>query len=485
MIAIFLVALCMTLVAGDIPPSEKSIFNQLCANTNIASYNSHSAHILWCTAAEVCDWGGVTCNVARTSVQMLEFIAEDGELITGELPPSFAALTNVEVLLFQGLATSAELTPQFVRLNSHLHTLLLFGVPITGLFSFDRFPSSIVRMSIGNTLLEGPLSGDIYRFNQFSILEISGPGFNGTLPSDLLTKCNGPGSQLSITHTQIGGVLPDEMCITNCQRLSLSFNRFVDRPLCLASKMPGPCSMRENPFCVGPRPEDGECVVTDPPVGVFDQCFVCSGNGQSCTDCAGTPFGTLTYDVCGVCGGATVLISNCPPDCAGIPLGASTYDQCDVCNGNGQTCKDCAGVPNGPAMYDVCDVCNGNGASCIDCLGILLGTSSPDACDVCNGDGSSCLDCNGIANGPSVYDACDVCGGDDSTCSDCSGIPYGTKVYDRCDLCDGDGTLCGLEFIVQNSQGNTVLVVVVTILLLIIIVMIFIAILYRRTAKRK
>lgn len=475
----FVFALC------DLPPSEKAIFSQLCANTNVATYNSNPEHINWCTSANICDWHGVTCNVARTSVLNLRFVTDSQEFIDGELPPSFAALANLEILLLQGLATTATLTPQFVGLNSHLNTLLLYGVPISGVFSFDRFPASMKRMSIGNTLLTGPLVGNLNRFGQFNILEFEGPGFTGTLPSDLLTKFDGPTASLSITHTQIGGVIPDSMCITNCANIVLKFNRFTDRPLCLTNKLPGTCSLRENPFCVGPRPEDGACIVTDPPIGVFDQCSVCSGNGQSCVDCAGNPFGGITYDVCDICGGSATLIADCPPDCAGVPHGSSVYDQCDVCGGNGSTCKDCTGVANGPSVYDVCDVCNGNGASCIDCLGILLGTSSPDACDVCNGDGSSCLDCSGVANGPNVYDACDVCGGDDSSCSDCLGVPYGTKVYDRCDLCGGDGTLCGLDFIVANSQSNTIFIVLVTILMLILIPILFIAILYRRTIKRK
>lgn len=468
----------------DIPPSERAVFVDLCTNTNIETYNSNLEHLNWCTSANICDWQGVDCNGPRTTVLSLKIVASDEELITGVLPHSFAALTNLNLLWFENVATTATLTQQFVGFNAHVFVLVLIGVPISGTFSFDRLPASVSRLLIQNTQITGPLVGNLNRFGSFRLVVLEGPGFVGTLPANLFAKFDASeSSQLSVTNTLIGGELPDEMCATNCVNLVLRNNRFTDRPLCLESKIPGSCNLSGNLFCEGPRVEDGECIVSDPALGVFDQCFVCSGNGQSCVDCEGTPFGTKTYDVCEVCGGTTAFINDCPPDCAGTPHGTATYDGCDVCNGNGASCKDCAGVANGPSMYDVCDVCNGNGESCIDCLGILLGTSSPDVCDVCNGDGTSCLDCNGVPNGPSAYDQCDVCSGDNTSCSDCAGTPYGTKAYDRCDVCGGDGTLCGLTFIVNNSQTNTILIVIVAIVLVILLPMMFIAILYRRTTR--
>lgn len=214
----------------------------------------------------------------------------------------------------------------------------------------------------------------------------------------------------------------------------------------------------------------------------IDQCGVCNGN-NSCLDCHGEPHGTLTYDVCDICGGG----GNSCNDCAGVPNGSNVYDICDVCNGNGEACRDCAGVPFGTFQYDSCNVCNGGDVCRIDCLGVPYGTSQRDMCGVCNGDnecvdcdgvpygtlildicgvcggnnacapcdpgeqdvcgvcfgdGTSCVDCLGVVFGTTQYDACDVCAGDNTLCVDCAGVPNGSLVRDVCDVCDGDGTSC-------------------------------------------
>jgi hypothetical protein len=43
-------------------------------------------------------------------------------------------------------------------------------------------------------------------------------------------------------------------------------------------------------------------------------------------------------------------------------------DQCGVCGGDGTSCLDCAGVPFGSATPDRCGVCNGDGKSCVTCF---------------------------------------------------------------------------------------------------------------------
>jgi Domain of unknown function DUF11 len=85
-------------------------------------------------------------------------------------------------------------------------------------------------------------------------------------------------------------------------------------------------------------------------------------------------------------------VGSCQTDCANTPGGNATKDVCGVCNGDGKSCLDCAGVPNGGKVVDKCGQCGGNN-TCLDCLGVPNGTAKPDRCGVCNGDGSSCLEC--------------------------------------------------------------------------------------------
>jgi len=189
---------------------------------------------------------------------------------------------------------------------------------------------------------------------------------------------------------------------------------------------------------------------------------VCGGDGKSCLDCCGIPFGRSLDDQCGVCDGFDECL-----DCEGVPFGSAEFDRCGVCNGcnacldceddeldvclvchgDGTSCLDCDGVPFGTAAIDVCGVCGGDGTSCFDCAGVLLNSVIPgalnvfDECDVCGGQADSCLDCAGVPNGPSVVDACGVCGGE-GACLDCAGVPNGLGCYDECDVCNGDGTSC-------------------------------------------
>ncbi|SVE17419.1 uncharacterized protein METZ01_LOCUS470273, partial [marine metagenome] len=72
-------------------------------------------------------------------------------------------------------------------------------------------------------------------------------------------------------------------------------------------------------------------------------------------------------------------------------------DECDVCGGDTSTCQDCAGTPNGTATLDICGVCNGteqpNTGIC-DCEGVPNGNKISDECGVCEGDGynANCTD---------------------------------------------------------------------------------------------
>lgn len=52
---------------------------------------------------------------------------------------------------------------------------------------------------------------------------------------------------------------------------------------------------------------------------IEDICLVCGGNGKTCLDCTGKPFGILKTDQCGVCGGL-----NMDKDCKGVCFGNAT-----------------------------------------------------------------------------------------------------------------------------------------------------------------
>ena len=84
-----------------------------------------------------------------------------------------------------------------------------------------------------------------------------------------------------------------------------------------------------------------------------------------------------------------VNVTACNVDCPGTD---DQKDQCGVCGGDGTSCLDCAGVPFGDAKLDKCDKCNGNN-ECLDCFGVPYGPAKEDRCGICGGDGSTCIQC--------------------------------------------------------------------------------------------
>ena len=210
---------------------------------------------------------------------------------------------------------------------------------------------------------------------------------------DVVSACNkcindpAANSCIDCVGTPFGNVKPGDQCDTGdlgvCKDgLYGSQKTFIinhQNCSCTQITQPGPeiCDNKDND-CDGQTDE-----------GLYDVCGICGGNGQSCLDCEGTPFGTKVKDICNVCGGNG---TSCL-DCAGTPFGTKTKDLCGVCDGDNSTCKDCAGTPNGTKTKDQCGVCGGDGKSCLDCAGTINGTKKLDQCGVCGGNNTSCLDC--------------------------------------------------------------------------------------------
>ena len=196
----------------------------------------------------------------------------------------------------------------------------------------------------------------------------------------------------------------------------------------------------------------------------LDECFVCGGANVLCADCAGVPNGdfvndrclrcdndpsndcvqdcadtwggSLTVDLCGVCGGN---LSTCA-DCAGVPYGLSSMDRCEQCDLDpaNDCVQDCASVWGGAATLDICSVCDGDGTSCLDCAGVPFGNNTLDECLVCDGDlQNDCeQDCLLVWGGDTKIDACGECGGGNVSCTDCSGELFGIREEDECGTCD-------------------------------------------------
>lgn len=111
----------------------------------------------------------------------------------------------------------------------------------------------------------------------------------------------------------------------------------------------------------------GDDIATTRAVGrwpaVYDVCGVCGGDGSTCVDCNGIPFGPASLDHCGVCD--EDALNDCILDCAGVWGGDGEYDACGVCEGN-NACMDCAYKAGGHSYVDHCMVCDDNWQN--DCI---------------------------------------------------------------------------------------------------------------------
>ena len=114
-----------------------------------------------------------------------------------------------------------------------------------------------------------------------------------------------------------------------------------------------------------------------------------TNDNATCTqDCSGVWGGAGVLDNCGVCD-SDPLNDNltCQRDCNGIWGGGAVVDVCNICGGDGSTCTDCAGVPYGTAFRDLCGTCveGTTGLEPCDCALVQGGDAFVDGCERCVG----------------------------------------------------------------------------------------------------
>jgi hypothetical protein len=193
---------------------------------------------------------------------------------------------------------------------------------------------------------------------------------------------------------------------------------------------------------------------------IVDNCDVCDADPTNdCTqDCLGVWGGTAVIDVCNVCDGGEMNVSNCGQcpegqvlDCSGVCNGDSYLDDCGICNSTPlDDCKvtcpdnitDCS--LSGGSWNDEDFQCWGGYwvlDECLICM-VIGGNGIPNGdCD-CHGNQ---LDCMGSCGGDAVIDNCNICsydvnedGGSLECAQDCLGIWGGIAIHDNCGTCDTD-----------------------------------------------
>ncbi len=169
-----------------------------------------------------CDWFGVECNAARTSVVRLSF-ADNG--LNGKLPPEIGNFADLQVLSLQDESFANQPIPATLTKLGNLVVLVLTDNQLSG-----ALPSTIGKLGklqmlvVEGQNLDGPLPSGLWTLTGLRILSLAElRGVGGALPADLAKLKNLEG--LRIRETGMGGAIPAAWAsLTRLQSLSLTAN---------------------------------------------------------------------------------------------------------------------------------------------------------------------------------------------------------------------------------------------------------------------
>ncbi|HEY9420124.1 MAG TPA: pre-peptidase C-terminal domain-containing protein [Thermoanaerobaculia bacterium] len=150
-------------------------------------------------AGSECDWYGVRCNEARTTVEEI-FLADNG--LTGKLPAKFGNLPNLRTLDLESNALTGAIPKDLARLRS------------------------LRDLRLGLNQLSGPIPKDLGNLANLQTLSLSFNKLSGAIPADLgrLAVLQ----VLDLSRNQLTGALPLQLGnLRSLQYLDLSANRLT------------------------------------------------------------------------------------------------------------------------------------------------------------------------------------------------------------------------------------------------------------------
>jgi Leucine-rich repeat (LRR) protein len=175
--------LAMPAPAGAaVPSAERNALKAIYNGTGGGHWLNRAA---WLGAAgSECDWAGVRCNTARTTVTGLD-LSDNG--LTGKLPASLGNLANLQSLDLGGNSISGPL-PSTVGKLAQLQALHLALNQISG--PLPRELGALSKLQILDApfnRLSGALPVEIGKLANLQILDLGGNQIAGTLPAQLGT----------------------------------------------------------------------------------------------------------------------------------------------------------------------------------------------------------------------------------------------------------------------------------------------------------
>nr|WP_293840334.1 leucine-rich repeat domain-containing protein [uncultured Arsenicibacter sp.] len=187
---------------------------------NVTNGNFWARKSGWLSNCDPCNgWTGVICTAGRvTSLEL------DQNGLTGTLPQSLSALTNLKTLNLKGNRLNGVI-PASLALLSNLQNLYLFGNQLSG-----NIPASLSALAnlenlqLSSNQLNGDIPAALSALNKLKGLDLSSNLLSGTIPASLSAMTSL--EILRIASNQLSGTIPANLSVLiKLRGLDLSSNQ--------------------------------------------------------------------------------------------------------------------------------------------------------------------------------------------------------------------------------------------------------------------
>ncbi|GER27850.1 leucine-rich repeat protein kinase family protein [Striga asiatica] len=194
-LTVLLSLLCHERVNSDLSGDRQALLSFL-------SHVPHESRLSWNESVPTCEWVGVACDSANTSVFSLRL---PGVGLVGQIPAnSLSRLSQLRVLSLRSNRLSGPIPPDFSRLRN-LRSVYLQDNRLSG-----EFPASLTelnrlaRLDLSSNNLTGPIPFAVNNLTHLTGLFLENNAFSGVIPS-----ISTPGlTQFNVSGNRLNGSIP-------------------------------------------------------------------------------------------------------------------------------------------------------------------------------------------------------------------------------------------------------------------------------------
>ncbi|HSP17766.1 MAG TPA: fibronectin type III domain-containing protein [Thermoanaerobaculia bacterium] len=230
-------------LSAAIPERERTALLAIYNGTNGPSWTDHTG---WNgAAASECQWYGVVCDDAQSTVIRLELgsngltgsvpvaIGDLGNLtdlylqdnsLTGSIPDSIGNLTKLRLLELEQNGFSGTIPPALGRLSS-LTDLFLYDNRLGGSIPPELGSlAQLQRLGLSTNQLTGSIPSALGQLRNLQLLDLSANQLTGSIPAEIGNAAQL--NELNLADNRLSGTIPVELySLSNLQALNLEQNQ--------------------------------------------------------------------------------------------------------------------------------------------------------------------------------------------------------------------------------------------------------------------